>query len=160
MMHTPANRSVRVGAVMFVLWGVLHIVVGVIGVQQFLVSPPLGVLVAYGATISPGDAGRTLELAAHVALEFSVILGGYGLLAIWAAVLAWRGQTLGCWINIVMLGIVDLAFIVALMLPGYIGFWMGIWGPLLYVLGVGFTAYGLANKGAAARTPVAAGGPA
>lgn len=82
-------------------------------------------------------------LAANIALEFSIILAGYGVLSIWAAILMYRGQTVGFWLNTILLGIVDVAFVYALMVPGYIPLEQGIWGPVLYVLGVFFGGIGI-----------------
>ena len=75
------NALVKAGAVFFVLWGLLHIAVGLSTAGQFLTS---------------------------------------GLAT-------------------VMLGVADGAFIIALMLPGFISPAAGGLGPLLYVLGVAST---------------------
>lgn len=142
-MSTSQNRLSKIGIIMFILWGILHILVGAIAVAAYITKGPVGIFTAYGATLGTQDTGETLMLAANIALEFSIILAGYGILSIWAAMLMYRGQTLGFWLNTILLGIVDVAFVYALMLPGYIPVDQGIWGPVLYVLGVLFGALGI-----------------
>ncbi len=142
-MSTSPNRFIKSSVVMFILWGILHILVGVLAVVAYATQGPIGIFTAYGATLGPREAGDTLMLAANIALEFSIILAGYGVLSVWAAVVMYRGNALGFWLNTVLLGIVDVAFVYALMLPGYIPLDQGIWGPVLYVLGVSFGALGL-----------------
>jgi hypothetical protein len=157
-MRSPANRVAQTGAAIFVLWGVLHLVVGLIGAFAFASSGPAGVFSGFGAAPVAAELTPTLVLAGHIALDFSLVLAGYGVLAIWAAVLIWRGQRLGFWLNTVMLGIADGSFIIALMLPGFISPAAGGLGPVLYVLGVAFTAIGFYARRAstAVRLPSAA----
>ena len=83
-----------------------------------------------------------MQFASHIALDFSIVLLGYGVLAIWAAQLAWRGHALGVWLKTILLGIADAAFVIALMIPGHVPASKGIWGPLLYVLAVMFSGAG------------------
>jgi hypothetical protein len=142
-MPTSPNRLIKLGALMFILWGILHIVVGAVAVVAYATKGPIGIFTAYGATLESQDTGHTLMLAANIALEFSIILAGYGILSIWAAIVMYRGQVLGFWLNTVLLGIVDAAFVYALMMPGYIPLDQGIWGPVLYVAGVILSAIGL-----------------
>jgi hypothetical protein len=142
-MPTSPNRLIKLGALMFILWGILHILVGAVAVVAYATKGPIGIFTAYGATLESQDTGQTLMLAANIALEFSIILAGYGILSIWAAFVMYRGQELGFWLNTVLLGIVDAAFVYALMLPGYIPVDQGIGGPVLYVAGVVLSAIGL-----------------
>ena len=141
-MRSPANRVAQTGAVLFVLWGVLHLGAGLSGAFTFATRGPAGVFSGFGGAPAPAELTPTLDMAAHIALDFSLILAGYGLLAIWGAVLIWRGQRLGFWLNTIMLGIADGSFIIALMLPGFVSLAAGGLGPVLYVLGVACTAIG------------------
>lgn len=140
------QKLMRLGAVFFLAWGLLHIAVGLGGAAAFFTEGPLGALSATDLAIASDEVRLALERAGHIALDFSLILAGYGVLAIWGAVLIWRGQRLGFWLNTVMLGIADAAFVYALMLPGYISVAEGILGPVLYVLGVIFAAMGFPRE--------------
>jgi hypothetical protein len=144
-MLMPASRNplITAGSFMFILWGILHILVGIIAAVAYDTRNPVEIFTAYGASLGPADSGPTLMLAANITLEFSIILAGYGVLSIWAALIMLRGQALGFWINTVHLGIVDVAFVCSLMIPGYIPISQGIWGPILYVFGVFLGGIGL-----------------
>ena len=141
------SRLVKAGAILFVLWGVLHVAVGVVNTISYVTRGPLGLLSTFGWATDARDAGNNVALAAHIALDFSIVLVGYGVLAIWAARLMWRGQALGFWLNTILLGIADAAFVIALMVPGHVSVAQGVWGPLLYVSGVvvGAAGYHLAR---------------
>ena len=145
----PTNRLVKSGAIFFVLWGVLHIAVGLGGAMIYLTRGPIGLIAVFGGSAAPAEAHALVRLAAHIALDFLLVLTGYGLLAIWGAVLIWQGRWLGFWLNTILLGIADAAFMVALMIPGETPISEGIWGPIFYVLGVTFTAAGMCRRHAA-----------
>ncbi len=67
---------------------------------------------------------------------YSILLGGYGVLSIWATIWSLRGQRSGFWLNTIMLGIAQLAIVYGLIIPGRLT------GPnayarlVLYLLGV------------------------
>jgi hypothetical protein len=143
---SPAvGRLTRVGAAFFALWGVLHASVGLSGVFDAVQSGPTAILTVFGGPDTPDQAGPLTALASGIALDFSMVLAIVGGLAVWLAIMIWRGQRMGFWLATIVLGAVDGAFVVAMVLPGYVT-WMGVnalVGPALYLLGVGFTAAGL-----------------
>lgn len=149
------GRLARAGAVFFALWGVLHAVVGLTGTLGYQQGGPSGVLTAFGGAVAPTQSNAALALAGHVALDFSMGLAIFGALAIWAAVMIWRGQHLGFWLGAVILGAVDAAFILALVLPGYVTGVDAASGPVLYVLGVVFSAAGLFGRRVHGAAPMA-----
>src|SRR6266496_4213224 len=124
----PANRLVQTGAIFFILWGVLHIAVGLGGVTVYVARGPMGMISAFGGSGTPVETTHFVMRGAHLALDFMLLLAGYGLLAIWGAVLIWRGRSLGFWLNTILLGIADGAFVIALMIPGEMAIAEGIWG--------------------------------
>lgn len=139
------NRLIKIGAMMFFLWGVLHLFAGYLITEPFFtqgVGHNLAVLGLEKPTI-PLD--QLTHAASHLALNFGFDLAGYGVLAIWFAWFLWQGRhiQLSFWVLTIMLGIADLAFIYSLLLPGYSPLLEGIAGPVLYVLGVGFSGWGL-----------------
>jgi hypothetical protein len=138
-----ACRLVRAGAVFFGLWGVLHLLAALTGVLGYVQGGPIGVLSAYGGATAPAQPGHILSLAGGIGLNYSIDLAAFAVLAIWVAVMLWRGQRLGFWLGAVVLGAADAAFVLALVLPGYVPVADSFVGPLLYVLGVAFTAAGL-----------------
>jgi hypothetical protein len=71
------NRLVKAGAILFGLWGVLHVIAGLSGIP------------------SAGDIGKASPVGGAIALDFAIILAGYGVLAIWGAALLWRDEPSG-----------------------------------------------------------------
>lgn len=141
------NRFIRTGAMMFFLWGALHIYAGLLIALPFFETGPAATLAVFGVQFSEPLSHPSLA-ASHVALNFGFDLAGYGVLAIWLAIYIWRGEQIRRHFAViaVMLGIADAAFIYSLLLPGYSPLLEGIAGPVLYLLGLMFVGYGLITK--------------
>lgn len=126
----------------------MHIIIGVLPVAGYWGSGPSGLVDALGIETAPE------ALTGHVAnllAEHYAELIAFGVLAIWVAVvLNWKNRSLGFWINLVVMGVVDAAFLLGEVVPGYAPL-ASISGPLLYVLGAVFTGLGL--WGARAQQP-------
>lgn len=143
---TSPNLATRVGSIAYFLWGVMHIWVAMTVVYRHLTEGSAGALRALGSPAAGIDAGAVLDHAANVASDFAINLGAAGLLACWLAVLVWRGSRLARWLNAVILGLVDLSFVICLLGPGYIPLAAGIWGPVLYAAGVVLAAIGARRR--------------
>jgi hypothetical protein len=67
------------------------------------------------------------------------------LLAIVLAVtLNWRNDRIGYWINVIMVGVVDLGFLILIVMPGYIPASLAaLAGPIVYVFAAIFSTIGL-----------------
>lgn len=137
-----STRFHQAAAVSYFLWGVMHVWVAAAVLAQRFSEGPMGALRALGSPASELAADPVLVHASNVAVDFAINLGGAGVLACWLAVPIWRGSRFGLWVNAVMLGIVDLSFVICLLGPGYVPLIAGVWGPVLYVAGVGLGALG------------------
>jgi hypothetical protein len=93
---SPAvGQLTRVGAAFFALWGVLHASVGLSGVFDAVQSGPTAILTVFGGPDTPDQAGPLTAPASGIALDFSMVLAIIGGLAVWLAVMIWRGQRVG-----------------------------------------------------------------
>jgi hypothetical protein len=110
----------RVGATLYVLWGLLHYQAAY-GVYQAAQITPL----------TPAH-GRLEQLAFYLA--------AFATAGIVVATLNWRNSLLGFWCNAIVLGIGDIPFILFVLLPGYVPVWPGVVGPLLWIAGLACTA--------------------
>ncbi len=130
---------------MFFLWGLLHVIAGLLLVAPFFADGISGLWSFYGFGIEPEDITPVLVAASHVALNFGFDLAGYGVLAIILSWFIWKSRMVvaSFWILVIMLGIADVAFIYAQMMPGYVSLAKGVLGPILYVLGTGLCGYSL-----------------
>jgi hypothetical protein len=109
-----AKWAARIGAVFYVLWGVFHLVAAS-SVYDL-------------AQQSTGMArGRLLQDAFYV-LFFAVA----GILT--AAILNWRNDKQGYWMNGTLLGIADIPFVLFVLVPGLVPWWPGLAGPLLWLV--------------------------
>ncbi len=114
----------RIGAVLYLLWGLLHIKAAIATYQL-------------GATLEPGLVqGRVYQDAWNLvffAISVSVI----------AVILNWRNSHLGFWLNLGIASVTDIGFIIHVLAPGYIPMIPGIAGPVLWVFAIIFTAAAL-----------------
>ncbi|MCH8318550.1 MAG: hypothetical protein IIA88_08645, partial [Bacteroidetes bacterium] len=68
----------------------------------------------------------------------------FGIIAIVIAIkLIWNRNPLGFWLNLIMIGLADIAFIIAFFIPGYIRGMAGVMGPALFISGAIFSGLGL-----------------
>jgi len=110
----------RIGAVFYVLWGLLHILAAArllefaAGLQEEMVQ------------------ARLLQAAWHMLFfaAVAVVVGAW---------LNWRNSSTGYWINLVTVSAVDLGFIALLLAPGLVPLWPGLLGPVLWLLAAGFS---------------------
>ena len=110
----------RIGAILYVLWGVLHIV------AAFKVY-------SLGQSLEPGTVqGRIFQDAWN--LLFFALFG-----TAVAVKYNWRNSKLGYWLNFVVVSAGDIGFIIFLLIPGYLPLVPGALGPLLWLLALAFS---------------------
>ena len=158
----PSVAARKAGALLFLLWSVLHLWVpfegfrvhaaeGIAGTARMLTG---GRAVPHGAYQLPKDAA-TAAAQTHLFLNFVTDVGGYGALGLfvarglWLDEHAWLCYALGAFV----IGIADLAFTFFMVLPGIIELNLGtVAGPVIWLLAVAVTPLGLLGGGAKAST--------
>ena len=117
----------RIGAVMYLIWGALHVNAALKFYQL-------------GDTLDPGMVQGRLFQGAWNLLFFAVV-------AILVAVLFnWRNSRFGYWINLITVSVTDIGFILFILVPGYLTLWPGVLGPIFWVLGIIFATIGLLKE--------------
>ena len=117
----------RIGAVLYILWGLLHIV----------------------AAFKVYSLGQTLEQGM---LQGRIYQGAWNLLffAVFGIVVAvlynWKNNQMGYWLNLVVVSVADVGFIITILLPGYLPVFPGAIGPILWLLALVFTTVGIRAK--------------
>ena len=150
-------KAAKIGAVFYVLWGVLHMWAGAIMLIRLGSDGGAAVLEVVGTGVPPE------ELPQEVSSVTAGLLGQHAWNLLWlgifgavvGAMLNWKNSRAGYWANLVVISATDVGFIVAILLPGYIRFLDGIWGPVLWLLGLAFTTIGF-RQGEQQLTPAAA----
>lgn len=163
------GRAAKAGAALLALWGVLHVWVGAEGAHQFmsgsassqwdmLLGGANAPLAAFQHTTDP----LTASVQAHLLLNFCLDVGAAGLLGMALAWMIWRqGSWAAYAIALVVIGVIDNAFLFTQVVPGFIALNAGtIGGPVLWLLACVVTPFGLPSLGkppAGAALPIASG---
>ena len=116
----------RIGAIFYVLWGVLH-----------LLAASEAARLAFAVEAGPVQ-GRLLQNAWSLAI-FAIVA------TVIAVTMNWRNSRAGYWINLVTVSAADLGFIIFILVPGYLPLWPGTLGPVLWIAGAVFSTMGLVN---------------
>lgn len=148
-MNRRGNWLTRIGAGLFVLWGVAHIIVGITPLVSFFTSGPAAMFAHAELKVQPSEVDAALNHAAHIVAEYYFNITALGILAIIVSVgLIWKNKPLGFWINLIVLGIADAAFFFLEILPGYQPILppFPLMGVALYVLGSAFSGLGLLRR--------------
>ncbi len=118
------NKWAKLGAVCYVLWGLIHI-------------NAARLVYMLGQSVDPGMVqARLVQNAWHLlffAIASIVIAIAYN----------WKNDRMGYWLNLIMLTVVDIGFVVLVLVPGYLPWVPAGIGPGLWVLAVVFTTIGL-----------------
>ncbi|MCO7226048.1 hypothetical protein [Pleionea sp. CnH1-48] len=146
-MNFSPSIALKVGALSFFLWGVLHLLVGLNAVF-FLTDGPTAILSMFQIVPATNELDSNLQNATYLGANFLIDLAAFGILAMWLAVYIWKGIYVkpSYFISLIVLGIVDTAFVLAMVITHISPLSEAIWGPLLYVLGGIFTTFGLVGE--------------
>ena len=118
------NLFAKLGAVTYVLWGLLHI-------------QAARLVYMLGQSLEPGMVQGRIYQGAWNLLFFAL----FGIVV--AILLNWKNSRLGYWLNLVVISAADIGFIVAILMPGYVPLFPGGIGPLLWVLALVFSTLGI-----------------
>ena len=150
---TPAvGLAAKVGAALFVLWGVLHVWVGVEGINLYLHGSTADqwTLLTGGSKV-PREAfvhatdPTTLFAHSQVLLNFCIDVGGYGVLGLAVAwMIAKNASWAAYFIGLFVIGICDLTFLFAMVTSGVIEQNIpSVSGPVIWFLAVIATPFGM-----------------
>jgi hypothetical protein len=114
-----AKWATRIGAAFYVLWGIFHLVAA--NAVYALAAQSTGMVRA-----------RLLQDAFY--LLFFALAG-----ILIAAILNWRNDKQGYWMNGTLIAIADIPFVLFVLVPGLVPWWPGLAGPLLWLAAFVFT---------------------
>ena len=120
-------KFAKIGAGLYVIWGLLHIVAAIQGFQL-------------GASLEPGLVQGKINQGAWDLLF--IALAGISI----AVVYVWKNSVLGYWLNLLIISIADIGFIIFVLLPGHIDLFLGILGPFFWMLALTFSTLGIRTK--------------
>lgn len=118
------NLFARLGAITYVLWGLLHI-------------QAARLVYLLGNSLEPGMVqGRVYQDA------FNLLIFAFFAIVV-AVMLNWKNSRAGYWLNLTVVSAADIGFILYVLMPGYAPLVPGGLGPLLWVLAVIFSTLGI-----------------
>ena len=120
MSRATTTLLARTGAVLYLLWGVLHIVAAY-------------KVYALGQSLEPGMVQGRIFQGAWNLLFFAL----FGLVV--AIKFNWHNSKLGYWLNAVVVSAGDIGFVLFLLVPGYLPWLPGALGPVLWLLALAFS---------------------
>ncbi|PHS79156.1 MAG: hypothetical protein COB59_03155 [Rhodospirillaceae bacterium] len=139
------NNAHKIGAVLYVLWGVLHIYFGVWMLYALNTEGAAAVIAIVGSGVPASTLPQSLDpvTAATIGQHAWNILW-FGIFAtVVGGLLNWKNSVAGYWANLVVVSAADAGFAVAIMIPGYIAMADGIEGPLLWIPAIIFSTIGI-----------------
>lgn len=142
-MTERTNNVTKIGAILFMLWGLEQVLVGVFGFSAFAARGTIGILDHFAPLAGFAGFVNINAAAGLIALELSFTLLSFGVVAIWAGVLQWQGHRHAFLLNAVTLFIASMGFVITMLGPGYVSLSFGLIEPILYILGLVISAIGL-----------------
>ena len=151
-MTKPGNAITKTAAALWALWGVLHIWVLFEGLSQYLTTGTAGQwnMVIGGSAVPRGafkmaTDGVTLFGQGQLILNFTMDVGAAGVLGLFVAWMMWtRPSSLAFLLGTVVIGLVDMSFLVILVLSGVAELnFPVLLGPIVWFLAIGVSALGL-----------------
>ena len=125
------NVFAKIGAIAYVLWGLLHI-------------QAARLVYMLGQSLEPGMVQGRIYQGAWSLLFFALFS------IVVAVMLNWKNSRLGYWLNLIVISVADIGFIVAILIPGYAPMVPGALGPLLWLLALIFSTLGILKSRPAA----------
>lgn len=121
------NLYARLGAVTYVLWGLLHV-------------QAARLVYVLGQSVEPGVVQGRIYQDAWNLLFFAL----FGIVV--AVSLNWKNSRLGYWLNLVVVSAGDIGFIITILMPGYIPLMPGGLGPLLWMVALALSTVGIIHS--------------
>jgi len=120
---TPLHMNIlKVAATLWVIWGLVHMLAGVIVISQ----PASGGFAAIADAIPPADLVADYHPAAGGILnQHGFNLLWIGTVTLIGAVFIWRGSLTAIWVTAMVGGLADVGYLIFVDFPGYVNFFPG-----------------------------------
>jgi hypothetical protein len=137
----------RIGAVFYMLWGILHIIIGIILFYKLSTVGSHGAMAMTGSAVPPDQIPHVDSAVLNGMLaQYAWNVLWPGLFAFAIAFMNWKNSLFGYWYNLIVVTLVDSGFVCAILLPGHISLRDGLPGPVFWLLAVIFSTLGIRNN--------------
>ena len=114
--------ALRVAAILWVVWGVVHAFAGIMTIIQ----PPSDGFAAIADAVDPALLAADYHPAiAGVLNQHGFNLFWFGVVTIIGASFIWRGHVTAIWVTALVGGLADVGYLVFVDLPGFVNFFPG-----------------------------------
>lgn len=121
-MTKSQSTALKTAAVLWVIWGLVHMLAGVMTIAQ----PPSQGFAAIADAVDPAVLATDYHPAVSGVLnQHGFNLLWIGLATIVGAVFIWRSTTTAIWVTAVVGGLADVGYLIFVDLPGYVNFFPG-----------------------------------
>jgi hypothetical protein len=132
MLNTTSDlKYARIGAIIYILWSVLHIFAA-----WFILDPALAPL----EELDPSAAHGRIYQNSGLMLTISIV----SIMVAWK--MNWHNNALGYWLNLLLVSGTDIAFISFVLIPGYEPPLQGLVGPALWIIATIFSTLGYIKR--------------
>lgn len=154
--NPQAGTGAKAGALLFLLWGVLHVWVGAEGIHQYLTGDAKNMweMLIGGSAVPKAAFQHTTDAVTafgqrQLILNFCLDVGGYGVLGLAIAYLIWtRASWVAYFLGVFIIGIADLGFLFTMVTPGVIELNAGtVGGPIIWFIAIAITPFGMPRLG-------------
>jgi|SRR6185436_4763271 len=134
----------RIGAIFYILWGILHVIIGLVLFYKLSTVGSYGVMETTGSAV-PADQIPHINSALlnGILSQYAWNVLWPGLFSIAVASMNWKNSLIGYWYNLIVITLVDSGFMAAILIPGYISLRDGLPGPIFWLLAVIFSTVGI-----------------
>lgn len=138
----------KIGAIFYILWGVLHITIGITAILRLIHQGGSSAIAMIGSAVPENELPCSVpEVVSGILLQHFWNLIWFGIFAVVVGIcLNWRNNKVGYWMNLSVVSAADIGFVFAIMVPGYIKFSDAIFGPVFWILAAIFSTIGILSS--------------
>lgn len=138
----------KIGAIIYAIWGVIHIIGGGQLLALSLSDNPTDALIGFGSGLPVSEIPHIHDPATISVLAFhSFDLLWMGILVLIISIsMNWKNSKTGFLINSAIIGFADIGLVLFMLAPGIVKFEEGMIGPALWPIGMFFLILGLRKK--------------
>ena len=126
MGRMKGNLYAKIGAIAYVIWGLVHL-------------QAARLVYMLGQSLEPGMVQGRIYQDAWNLLFFAM----FGVTV--AVFLNWNNSRLGYWLNLIVVSAGDIGFIVTILMAGYLPLIPGVIGPTLWLVALLFSTIGIVS---------------
>ena len=138
------NKSHKIGATFYILWGIIHVGIGATSLYSLSTSGSRAVLLMMGSILPPEEIPQIIpNVVSGLVAQHSWNLIWFGLFAIIVGTLLnWKNSKTGYWFNVALVSATEIGVVISLAVTGYITLFPIFMGLTFGIIAVIFSTIG------------------